>query len=50
MQEGQSIFQNEMDGLMRCRADMSCHWEDTDVAVQEIFSNVSRALWYYGAC
>jgi hypothetical protein len=22
-------------------ADMSCHWEDTDVAVQEMFSNVS---------
>ncbi|RSH93753.1 hypothetical protein EHS25_006401 [Saitozyma podzolica] len=21
------------------RADMSCHWEDTDVAVQEMFSN-----------
>lgn len=24
------------------RADMSCHWEDTDAAVQEMFSNVSR--------
>lgn len=23
------------------RADMSCHWEDTDAAVQEMFSNVS---------
>ncbi|EJT51684.1 hypothetical protein A1Q2_02849 [Trichosporon asahii var. asahii CBS 8904] len=21
------------------RADMSCHWEDTDAAVQEMFSN-----------
>jgi hypothetical protein len=23
------------------RADMSCHWEDTDSAVQEMYSNVS---------
>ncbi|EIW66370.1 hypothetical protein TREMEDRAFT_35286, partial [Tremella mesenterica DSM 1558] len=23
------------------RADMSCHWEDTDVAVQEMYSNDS---------
>jgi hypothetical protein len=23
------------------RADMACHWEDTDAACQEIFSNVS---------
>ena len=22
------------------RADMSCHWEESDVAVQEMFSNV----------
>ena len=25
------------------RADLSCHWEDTDVAIQEMFSNVSHA-------
>lgn len=24
------------------RADMSCHWEDTDAAVQEMYSNVSE--------
>ncbi|KAK1925199.1 hypothetical protein DB88DRAFT_510235 [Papiliotrema laurentii] len=26
------------------RADMSCHWEDTDMAIQEIFSNDSIIL------
>lgn len=26
------------------RADMSCHWEETDVAVQEMFSNESVIL------
>ena len=26
------------------RADMSCHWEDSDLAVQEIFSNVRAPL------
>jgi hypothetical protein len=26
------------------RADLSCHWEDTDVAIQEMFSNVSYPL------
>nr|XP_031861054.1 uncharacterized protein CI109_003414 [Kwoniella shandongensis]KAA5528126.1 hypothetical protein CI109_003414 [Kwoniella shandongensis] len=24
------------------RADMSCHWEDTDIAIQEMFSNPPR--------
>lgn len=28
----------------RGRADMSCHWEDTDTAIQEMFSNVSSWL------
>jgi len=27
-------------------ADMSCHWEDTDGAIQEIFSNVSDQPTY----
>ncbi|ORY22579.1 hypothetical protein BCR39DRAFT_551334 [Naematelia encephala] len=26
------------------RADMSCHWEDTDTAIQEMFSNESIIL------
>lgn len=26
------------------RADMSCHWEETDVVVQEMSSNVSQTI------
>lgn len=33
------------------RADMSCHWEDTDCAVQEMYSNVSgNQLWLRTCC
>lgn len=31
-----------MDASDECRADMTCHWEDTDSAIQEMFSNVRR--------
>lgn len=28
------------------RADMSCHWEETDSAIQEMWSNVSGVFFY----
>lgn len=29
------------------RADMVCHWEDSDVVAQEMYSNVSHLVFLY---
>jgi len=30
------------------RADMTCHWEDSDTAIQEMWSNVSYPIRHFG--